>query len=294
MKPPPFDYHDPDSVDEVLALLDEYGDDAKVLAGGQSLIPLLSFRLARPEVLIDINRIAALSYVERDDHGPWLRIGALTRQATAERSAQVATAAPLLGKALQFVAHPQIRNRGTIGGSVAHADPAAELPVTMVALDAVMVARGPEGVRHIPAEELFISHLTTSLDDRELLTEIRIPAASAGTQVAFKEFTRRHGDYALGGAAVTITSDRSAVCTDARIVLLAAGDVPVRARDSEAMLVGRSVDAALAATAAALATERIEPISNIHGDTAYRRSVIQSECASAITEAAGQTGGPVR
>ncbi|MGH2949241.1 MAG: FAD binding domain-containing protein, partial [Solirubrobacteraceae bacterium] len=203
MKPPPFEYDDPHDAGEAIALLAEHGDESKVLAGGQSLVPLLNFRLARPERLIDVNRIGELAYVRRRDGV--LRIGALTRQATLERSRVVAENWPLLTEAMRLVAHPQIRNRGTVGGSVAHADPAAELPVAFTALDATFHARSARGARAIRAADFFRTHLTTALEPDELLVEIEVAPLPPRTGSAFTEFARRHGDFGLGGAAVLVT-----------------------------------------------------------------------------------------
>jgi carbon-monoxide dehydrogenase medium subunit/6-hydroxypseudooxynicotine dehydrogenase subunit alpha len=290
VKPPPFDFHDPASVDEALALLAEHGDDAKVLAGGQSLIPLLSFRLARPELLIDVNRVAELASIDAGPGGA-LTIGATTRQAAVERSALAATACPLLRDALRFVAHPQIRNRGTLGGSVAHADPAAELPVAMVATEATLVARRRGEERRIAAEDFFVSHLTTTLEDDELLVAVELPATPPRSGTAFEEFARRSGDYALGGAAAIVTLDAAGACTRARIALLGAADVPLRARGAEELLLGRRIDAEAAREAAAAAVVGAEPIGNVHGDAAYRRRVVEAMCARALAAAAARAAG---
>lgn len=284
MKPAPFEYQDPETLEETIALLAEHGDDAKVLAGGQSLIPLLNFRLARPEVLVDINRIEPLAGIDERPEG--LRIGAATRQSALERSSQVAAQQPLLSEVIRYVAHAQIRNRGTVGGSIAHADPAAELPVAMTALDASIIASSGRGERRIAAEEFFVSHLTTVLEDDEVLIAVDVPHAPAGTRVAFEEFARRHGDYALGGAAVVLTIDAVGVCARARVTLLAAGDVPVRAHAAEKLLEGAVVDAAVAREAAAAAVRDIEPVSDGHGDGDYRTSVIEAMCERAVARAA--------
>ena len=216
MKPAPFEYELPQSLDEALELL---GGEAKVLAGGQSLVPLLNFRLARPERLVDVSRLGELAYLRRSRG--LLRIGALTRQATLERSPLVAEHWPLLRQAVSLVGHPQIRNRGTVGGSVAHADPAAELPVALTALDARFHCRSRRGTRTLAAGELFLGPLTTALDDDELLTEIEVPPLPAGARTAFVEHARTHGDFAIAGAAVVVAPGYAA------IALLGAGSVPV-------------------------------------------------------------------
>jgi CO/xanthine dehydrogenase FAD-binding subunit len=242
LKPPPFEYSAPESVDEALALLDE---DAKVLAGGQSLVPLLNFRLARPERIVDINRIGALDYIRAGADGS-LSIGALARQAALERSELVASRWPLLAQAVRLVAHPQIRSRGTVAGSVAHADPTAELPVALTALDARFHVRSAEGERTLGAAELFTGPLMTSLDPGELLAEIEVPALPAGTRCAFTEHARTHGDFAIAGAAVARGPGHVS------IVLLGAGWTPLRAPEAEGALAGGAPAEEAAALAAGL------------------------------------------
>ena len=244
MKPPPFEYSAPESVDGALALLD---DDSKVLAGGQSLMPLLNFRLARPERIVDINRIEELAYIRAGD-GDALRIGALARQAELERSQLVAERWPLLAQAVRLVGHPQIRSRGTVCGSVAHADPTAELPVALIALDARFHVRASDGGRTLTADELFAGPLTTSLRPDELLTEIEVPPLSPGARCAFREYARTHGDFAVAGAAVVLAPGQAAVA------LLGAGWTPLRAPAAERALAG-GVEAG---EAAALAAELVE------------------------------------
>ena len=283
MKPPLFEYHDPGSVDEALALLAEHGDEAKVLAGGQSLVPLLNFRLARPERLVDVNGLNELAYLRTDDGV--LRIGALTRHAALERSKEAAARVPLLGEAVALVGHVQIRNRGTVGGSVAHADPAAELPVAFSALDARYRVRSTRGERVVGSDEMFITHLTTSLEPDELLTEIEVPVPPARTGFAFVEFARRHGDFALGGAAVLVTLDDAGVCTRARIALLAAAPTPVRARETEEWLTGLRLDPPAMGEAAARAVAGIHPTSDIHGGTEYRRALVEALVRRALAQA---------
>jgi len=239
VKPAPFEYAAPRTVDEALGLLDE---DAKVLAGGQSLVPVMNFRLARPGRLVDVNRVDGLAHIRK--RGGALHIGALTRHATLERSEVVAAGWPLLRQAVRHVGHPQIRTRGTIGGSCAHADPTAELPVALGALDARFHIRSRAGARVIPADEFFVTRLTTALRDDELLVEIEVPAPPAGARTAFAEYARTHGDWAIAGAAVVLAPGHAA------IALLGAGPTPVRAREAEAGLasgMGAAEAAALAA-----------------------------------------------
>lgn len=289
MKPPPFAYDRVNSLDEALALLAEHGDEAKLLAGGQSLVPLLNFRLARPERLIDINEVGELDHLEINGA---VRIGAITRQATVERSTQVADKLPLLHEAMRFVAHPQIRNRGTVGGSVAHADPSAELPAVFAALDAVYHLRSKNGSRQVSSEEMFVTHLTTALLPDELLTEIEVPVPEAGTGSAFIEFARRHGDFALAGAAVLIKKRADGSCDRASIALLAAGPVPVRAIEAEQSLVGQQLNKEVASEMAATAVRDVKPLADIHGGAAYRRKVLQTLVRRALLLAGERAQGP--
>jgi CO/xanthine dehydrogenase FAD-binding subunit len=288
LKPSRFHYDDPRTVDEALALLREHGEDAKVLAGGQSLVPLLNFRLAAPERLVDINRIGELAQLERRDGV--LRIGALTRHSAIERSALVARNWGLLSEAVRWVGHPQIRSRGTVGGSVAHADPAAELPVAFAALDARFRVRSTRGDRVIPWQEFFVTHLTTTIEPDELLVEIEVPAIPARTGWAFTEYARRHGDFGLGGAAVQLTIDDSGACRLASIALLAAAPTPVRATAAEQSLIGVRVDADAAASAARLAVADIQPAGDIHGSTTYRRHLIEALVRRGVVAAAARAG----
>jgi aerobic carbon-monoxide dehydrogenase medium subunit len=270
MKPAPFEYHRPDSVDEALALLARHGYDAKLLAGGQSLVPAMNFRLAQPAVLIDLNRIRALDYIEQGDGV--LRIGAMTRQRTAERSPLVAAHASLLAETLPFVAHPQIRNRGTIGGNVAHADPAGEVGAAMLAMGARFTLRGPNGTRVVAASEFFTGLFGTALEPDEMLTEVEVPAAAPRTGWAFDEVSRRHGDYALAGLAAVVEVDEAGRCTAARMALLGVGDAPVLAHEAAAALVGQApTEEAIHAAADAAGQRDIDPPGDIHASPAYRR-----------------------
>ena len=274
MKPPAFVYHAPETVEEALVLLDRHGTDSKVLAGGQSLVPLLNFRLARPSHVIDINRLDELADL-RQSHGS-LHVGALTRQATLERSPMVAGAWPILREALGHLAHAQIRHRGTVGGSMAHADPSAELPVVFTALDARLHVRSVRRRRVVSCDEFFVTHLTTSVDPDELLVEIEVPPVPPGTGQAFVEFARRHGDFALGGTAVLVTLDERRHCQRATIALLGAAAKPVRSSKAEAWLIGRTIDAPVAAEAARVAVLTIEPTADLHGSTQYRKDLIRT------------------
>jgi carbon-monoxide dehydrogenase medium subunit/6-hydroxypseudooxynicotine dehydrogenase subunit alpha len=284
MKPPPFDYMDPRSLDEAVGLLAEHGDEGKVLAGGQSLVPLLNFRLAQPSVIVDVNRVVELSYLRRSNGR--LRIGAMCRQTRLEQSPVAREGWGLLGDALALVAHPQIRNRGTVGGSAAHADPAAELPVAFSALEARFTARSSRGERVLDADEFFVTHLTTALEPDELLVEVEVPPVAEGTGHAFTEYSRRHGDFALGGAAVLYTKNGDGTCTDARIAMLGAADTPLRAREAEEALRGQKLDDEVAAEAAKLAARDIEPTGDIHGSSSYRKRLIEAMVRRALLQAA--------
>jgi CO/xanthine dehydrogenase FAD-binding subunit len=281
MKPAAFEYDDPRTLDEALDLLAEHGDAAKVLAGGQSLVPLLNFRLARPDRLVDINNVAGLGYVRTNGS---LRIGALTRHAALERAPETVA---LLRRALPFVGHVQIRNRGTVGGSVAHADAAAELPVALTALDARYHVRSKRGGRTLGSDELFVTHMTTSLEPDELLVEIEVPAPEPGARCAFVEFARRHGDFALGGAAVVVSTGADGTCERAAIALLSAAPTPLRARAAEDWLLGNPLDERTAAEAAARAVADIRPRDDLHGSPEYRRNLIEALVRRALLEAAG-------
>jgi CO/xanthine dehydrogenase FAD-binding subunit len=283
VKPPPFEYHNPRSIDETLALLAEHADEAKVLAGGQSLVPLLNFRLARPERIVDINDVDELDHL--DVSGATVRIGALTRQATLEHSTAVAARIPLLTQAVRWVGHVQIRNRGTVGGSVAHADAAAELPVALTALEARFHVRSSHGARTLAPGELFLTHLTTSLEPDELLTEIEVPVPPVGTGSAFVEYARRHGDFALGGAAVLLTLGGDGRVARVRVALLAAADAPLRATSAEDVLMGNHVDEQVALEAGESAVDGVNPTGDIHGGTQYRRRLLRAMVRRAVLAA---------
>ena len=270
MKLPPFDYEAPTTVAEAIDLLAEHGDEASVLAGGQSLIPLLALRLARPEVLIDINGIDELSGVSVMDGR--VAIGAMTREYVAEESGTVADTVPLLSAALPLIGHEAIRSRGTIGGSLAHADPAAELPAVARALDAEFVVRGPSGMRVIPAAQWFEGYLTTSRRPDELLAEVRFPAEGAGTGVSFEEVARRHGDFAIVGLAASLVLSGGEI-SEARLAFAGVSDVPVRAVAAEELLVGEKPSAELFDEAARRATEDLDPPADLHGSSDYRKTV---------------------
>ena len=273
MKPAPFAYHRPASVDEALSLLATHGGDAKPLAGGQSLIPAMNFRLARPAVLVDLNRIETLAGIRSGADG--VRIGAMTRQRAVERDATLAQHVPLLAETLPHIAHPQIRTRGTVGGSLAHADPAAELPAVMVALGATFELRSPRGKRSVAAEEFYTGLFTTALTPDELLVEIAIPRAGLRSGSAFAEVARRHGDYALAGVAAVVALDDAGRCREARIALLSVGDGPVLARKAAKAITGAEPTAdAIQEAADAAGSKDVDPPGDIHASAAYRRQLV--------------------
>jgi len=282
MKLPPVEYEAPTTVAEAIDLLAEYLDEASVLAGGQSLIPLLALRLARPVVLIDINGIDELSGVSAVDG--WVAIGATTREYVAEASETVAGAVPLLAAALPLIGHEAIRSRGTVGGSLAHADPAAELPAVARALDAEFVVRSPSGERVVPAADWFEGYLTTSRRSDELLVEVRFPAARPGTGVSFQEVARRHGDFAIVGLAASLTLSEGAI-SDARLALAGLSDVPLRAAAAEDLLVGELPSAELFDEAARRATEDADPPADLHGSSDYRKKVAAALVRRGLREA---------
>jgi carbon-monoxide dehydrogenase medium subunit len=284
MKPARFDYHAPRTVDEAVALLARYGGDAKPLAGGQSLVPLLNFRLARPAALIDLNRIPALAGIRELDGG--VAFGAMTRQRAVEFSPVVARRLPLLAEATRWVGHLPIRSRGTIGGSIAHADPSAEYPAVLTALDGSVVARGPKGERVLGPAELFETYLTTTLGPDELLTEVRLPAMPAGAGGAFEEFARRHGDFALVGIAAACWREGGRLTV--RLASAGAGPVPVRLRGAEEIVERDGPGDAAVAAAAARAAELVQPDSDIHASADYRRNLTRVLTGRALKKAIGR------
>ena len=285
MKSAPFAYDAPETVEQAVALLVEQGPDAKLLAGGQSLVPLMNMRLAKPSVLVDINRIAALRFIRVDEDGS-LVIGAGTRQIEVERSSDVATGWPMLAEALPLVGHTTIRNRGTVGGSLAHADPSAELPIAAVALDATFRLVGPGGERTVRAREAYLGYLTTVIEPNEVLTEIRFPAPAPRTGSAFLEVSRRFGDFAVVAAAATVSLDDQGRCTGAAVALGGVGATPILAGPRDGELTGRRPDEATIREASRLYAEGLEPPEDLHADAAYRSEVAGVLMRRALTAAA--------
>ena len=271
MKPASFEYFAPTSIEEAQALLEQYAEDARVLAGGQSLIPLLNLRLARPAVIVDINRISQLDHLGPSPDGG-LRVGATTRERAVERSPLVRDSNPLLHAAIPLIGHTQIRNRGTVGGSIAHADPAGELPAVALALDAEMVVVG-KAERVVPAGDFFLSDYTTAIEPTELLTEVRFPPWPAARGWAVREVCRRDGDFALVGAIALFDLSSAGVCEDPRVVLFGVGERPVRAIRVEEAIAGQTLNARWVKEASALAAEDLDPDTDVHASAEYRREV---------------------
>jgi carbon-monoxide dehydrogenase medium subunit len=270
MKPPPFEYQAPDSLEAALEILAEHGDEAKVLAGGQSLIPAMNFRVAQPTLLVDLNRLAGLDYVRRADGGGLL-VGAMTRQRRLELDGVIAESAPLLHEAMPHVAHPQIRNRGTLGGSLVHADPAAELPVVALAAGATMRVRSTGGQRDVPAGEFFQGMFVTALQPEEILVEVALPPMPPRSGWSFKEVSRRRGDYAMMGVGVLLALDKKGVCQQASLVYLNAGDGPVAAPQAAEALRGEKRTPEAIEAAAMAAGDEIDPFGNLHASVEYQR-----------------------
>ena len=283
MKPPAFDYFAPESLDEALALMAQHAGAAKPLAGGQSLVPAMNFRVAQPEILVDLNRLPGLDFV-RAVNGD-VHIGAMTRQRRIEHDPLIAQRLPLLHETIPHIAHPQIRNRGTIGGSLAHADPAAELPAIAVALDARLRAQSATGERWLTAHEFFLSMFTTGLAPDELLVEIAAPALPPRTGSSFVEFARRHGDYAIMGVAALITLDEELRCQRARLIYLNAGDGPVDAGRAAEVLRGHAHSAQAVDAAVAAADAEINPVGNVHASVAYQRHLAGALTRRALAQA---------
>jgi CO/xanthine dehydrogenase FAD-binding subunit len=283
MKPPPFSYACPDSVDEALALLAEAGDGAKLLAGGQSLVPLLNLRMAWADAVIDLNRLSELDFIVQENGT--LRVGALTRHRTLEVSDTVRAAQPLMARAAGEVGHLAIRNRGTIGGSLVHADPAAEWPLVAVTLDAELLLRSHTGSRTVAARDFFVGPLTTTIEPDELLCEIRLPVAPERTRWGFQELCRRPGDFAIAAVACQLTLDDSQTCRAASLAVAGAHDVPLAVAEVAARLVGsRGEDAALA-EAADRAAAAVDPPSDVHGSADFRRRMVRVLSRRALDQA---------
>lgn len=288
MKPAKFEYYDPKTIDEALGLLDQHGDEAKLLAGGQSLVPLMNMRLAKPSVVVDINQISSLDYIEPRNEN--IAIGALTRHRTVEKSALLKELCPILPHAAEHVADVQVRNRGTFGGSIAHADPAAEFCAAILLLGGKVVARSLKGTRQIPAEEFFVGPLMTSLEPTELVTEVLAPRPP-GQRWSFRSVAPRHGDLAIAGVMVLLDTNNKGICTEARIGMFGVGPTPLRAARAEAMLKGHDFDGRLIAQAAEEAAAETDPVSDVRASADYRRDLVKGLVAWNLRNASKKLAG---
>ena len=286
MKPTAFEYFTPTTVQEALQLLESQGDEAKIIAGGQSLVAMMNFRAARPEALIDINNIKELDYFREE--GDEIVIGALTRERTLEVSPLIKEKCPVLAKAITHIGHLAIRFRGTVGGTLVHADPTAEIPVTSLALDAKMKIVSPSGERVLNADEFFVTYLTSAVEENELLVEVRIPTfPSKTTAWSYVDISRRFGDFAIVGVATILSMDDAGVCKEARIALGGVAPTPVRAKDAEALLAGQKLTGELIEEAAIKAAEgdNVDPDSDYHATAEYRKAMAKVLTKRGLTEA---------
>jgi len=288
MKPAPFKYIAASSLDQALALKAEYGEEARFLAGGQSLIPAMNFRLARPSVLIDINGLADLAGV--DGSGKEVRVGALTRYHALERNQDFLKSCPLFADALPHIAHPQIRNRGTIGGNLSHADPASELPAVAVAMGARMRVKSPRGERELAAADFFVGLLSTDIQPDEMLVEVAFPRPAARSGSCFMEVARRRGDFAIAGVAAILTLDDGHRCSDIRLALCGVGETPVDASSAVASLIGQACTEKAINEAAGAVQDAIEPSGNVHASADYQRHVAAVLTCRVLTAAQQRAG----
>jgi aerobic carbon-monoxide dehydrogenase medium subunit len=283
MIPPAFEYLRPNTIPEAIAFLQQYGDDAKILSGGQSLIPMMKFRLARPGRLIDINRISGLDYIKEE--GGYLKIGGLTREADLEHSALIHEKYPILFDTSRVIADPQIRNMATLAGNLAHGDPANDHPATMMALGAEIVATGPQGQRVIPVESFFITLFTTDLEHDEIVTEIRIPTPPPKSGGAYLKLERKVGDFATAAVAAQLTVDGQGACQKVGIALTNVGATPIKATKAEEFLRGKKLDEANIAQAAQFASEAAQPSSDLRGPEEYKRGLVKELTKRALVRA---------
>jgi len=290
MIPPAFEYLRPKSIPEAITLLQQHGDEAKLLSGGQSLIPMMKLRLARPGFLIDINAIAGLSYIKEE--GGFLKIGGLTREAELEASPLVRSKYPLLMDTAAVIADPQVRNLATVGGNLAHGDPANDHPATMIAFGAQIVATGANGERVIAVEDFFVTLFTTALKHDEILTEIRIPSPPAKSGGAYFKVERKVGDFATAAAAVQLTLDGGGAVQKVGIGLTNVGPTPIKARKAEDFLKGKKPDAATLAQAAQLASDQSQPGSDLRGPAEYKKALVKELTKRALSRALQRAGAP--
>ncbi|WAH38012.1 FAD binding domain-containing protein [Alicyclobacillus dauci] len=283
MKPAPFDYYRPDTLEEALELLAQHGSEGKLLAGGQSLLPILNMRLSVQGCLIDINHLKDLAYIRLEDG--WLHIGALTRQRDLEKSDLVRAHAPLIAEAVPFIGHVQTRNRGTVGGSLVHADPTAELPLSFLALDGVAVIESAEGKREVALQDFFVTYLTTDVATDELLTEVKIPVNTVPRGYAFTEFSRRHGDFAMVDAGCVLGVDPDHRVTSTRLVIGGVDAVPVVVDSVAELLQGQKLSESLLDELSLLACDNIDPEGDLHGSREYRMNLARVYVKKAVRTA---------
>jgi aerobic carbon-monoxide dehydrogenase medium subunit len=288
MIPPAFEYFRPKTIPEALALLQQHGDEAKILSGGQSLIPMMKLRLARPAFLVDINSISGLSYIKEE--GGFLKIGGLTREAEVEGSSLVESKYPLLMDTASVIADPQVRNMATVGGNLAHGDPANDHPATMIALGAQIVATGAKGERVIPVEDFFVTLFTTALKPDEILTEIRVPVPPPKSGGAYLKVERKVGDFATAAVAVQLTLDGGGAVSKAGIGLTNVGPTPIKARQAEDFLKGKKPDAAALAQAGQLASDAAQPSSDLRGPAEYKKGLVKELTRRALARAVERAG----
>jgi aerobic carbon-monoxide dehydrogenase medium subunit len=284
MIPPAFEYLRPKTIPEALAFLQQYGDDAKILSGGQSLIPMMKLRIARPAYLIDINRISGLSYIKEE--AGFLKIGGLTREADLEASVLIRSKYPVILDTAHVIADPQVRNLATVAGNLAHGDPANDHPATMMALGAQVVATGSGGKRVIPIEEFFLSVFSTALEPGEILTEIRIPIPPARSGGAYLKLERKVGDFATAAVAAQVTLDGKGAVQAVGVGLTNVGPTPIKARRAEDFLRGKKLDEANARQAGQLAAEEAQPSSDLRGPAEYKRGLVKELAKRALSRAA--------
>ena len=280
MIPPSFEYLRPNTIPEAIAMLQQHGDAAKILSGGQSLIPMMKLRLARPAILIDINRISGLSHIKEE--GGYLKIGGLTREAELEFSPLVRSKYPILADTTHVIADPQVRNLATVGGNLAHGDPANDHPATMIALGAQVVANGPKGERVIPIDNFFVSLFATALKPDEILTEIRVPVPPPRSAGAYLKLERKVGDFATAAVAVQVTLDENGACQKVGMGLTNVGATPVKARKAEDFLRGKKLDDAAIAQAAQLAADQAEPSADLRGPVEYKKGLVKELAKRAL------------
>jgi len=288
MIPPAFEYLRPNTIPEAIALLQQHGEDAKILSGGQSLIPMMKLRIARPGYLIDINRISGLSYIKEE--GGFLKIGGLTREAELESSAVIRAKYPILLDTAHVIADPQVRNLATVAGNLAHGDPANDHPATMLALGAQVVATGAGGERIIPIEDFFLSLFSTALQPGEILTEIRVPAPPARSGGAYFKLERKVGDFATAAVAAQVTVDANGAAQKVGIALTNVGPTPIKAKKAEDFLRGKKLDEANIRHAAQLAADDAQPSSDLRGPAEYKKGLVKELAKRALSRAAERAG----